>query len=133
MSDARNALYYGDNLDVLRRYVPDTSVDLVYLDPPFNSNQDYNVLFKRRGSTCLPGTNLGRSGPPPVRVRRVRGRANFSARRAGSNWQFPWRGGKRSREECRHSGRGDRGLDAAVLPIWASGVRGNVVDDIMLR
>src|ERR1022692_2201477 len=40
-----NELYYGDNLDVLRRYVKDESVDLVYLDPPFKSNQDYNVLF----------------------------------------------------------------------------------------
>ncbi len=43
-----NALYYGDNLDVLRRYVKDETVDLVYLDPPFNSNQDYNVLFGER-------------------------------------------------------------------------------------
>lgn len=42
---ADNALYYGDNLDVLRRYVKDASVDLVYLDPPFNSNANYNVLF----------------------------------------------------------------------------------------
>ena len=41
-----NLLYYGDNLDILRRYVKDESVDLVYLDPPFKSNQDYNVLFK---------------------------------------------------------------------------------------
>lgn len=41
-----NALIYGDNLDVLRRYIPDESVDLVYLDPPFNSNATYNVLFK---------------------------------------------------------------------------------------
>lgn len=40
-----NYLYYGDNLDVLRRYIKDESVDLVYLDPPFKSNQDYNVLF----------------------------------------------------------------------------------------
>jgi site-specific DNA-methyltransferase (adenine-specific) len=40
-----NVLYYGDNLDVLRRHVPDESVDLVYLDPPFNSNATYNVLF----------------------------------------------------------------------------------------
>lgn len=40
-----NVLYYGDNLDVLRRYVKDESVDLVYLDPPFNSNATYNVLF----------------------------------------------------------------------------------------
>ena len=39
------ALFYGDNLDVLRRYVGDDEVDLVYLDPPFNSNADYNVLF----------------------------------------------------------------------------------------
>ena len=43
-----NTLYYGDNLDVLRRYVADESVDLVYLDPPFNSNASYNVLFKER-------------------------------------------------------------------------------------
>jgi len=40
-----NHLYYGDNLDVLRRYIADESVDLVYLDPPFNSNATYNVLF----------------------------------------------------------------------------------------
>jgi len=41
-----NVLYYGDNLDILRRYIPDASADLVYLDPPFNSNRDYNVIFK---------------------------------------------------------------------------------------
>jgi len=41
-----NALYYGDNLDILKRYVGDGEVDLVYLDPPFKSNQIYNVLFK---------------------------------------------------------------------------------------
>lgn len=40
-----NSLFYGDNLDVLRRYVHDETVDLVYLDPPFNSNANYNVLF----------------------------------------------------------------------------------------
>ncbi|HZL50876.1 MAG TPA: DNA methyltransferase [Terracidiphilus sp.] len=43
-----NKLYYGDNLDVLRRYIPDQSVDLIYLDPPFNSRQDYNVLFAEK-------------------------------------------------------------------------------------
>ena len=44
----RNRLYYGDNLDILRtrEYFPDESVDLIYLDPPFNSNRNYNVLFK---------------------------------------------------------------------------------------
>lgn len=41
-----NRLYYGDNLDVLREHVADASVDLVYLDPPFNSNASYNILFK---------------------------------------------------------------------------------------
>lgn len=46
-----NRLYYGDNLDVLRRYVADESVDLVYLDPPFNSNADYNVLFAEKSGT----------------------------------------------------------------------------------
>ena len=43
-----NALYYGDNLEILREHVPDESVDLVYLDPPFNSNASYNVLFRER-------------------------------------------------------------------------------------
>ena len=42
-----NTLYYGDNLDVMREFIPDESVDLVYLDPPFNSARDYNVLFKQ--------------------------------------------------------------------------------------
>ena len=47
MSDASsNTLYYGDNLRILRDYLPSASVDLVYLDPPFNSNRSYNVLFK---------------------------------------------------------------------------------------
>ena len=51
MDDAPNTLYYGDNLDILRRYVGDESVDLIYLDPPFNSNADYNVLFAERDGT----------------------------------------------------------------------------------
>lgn len=41
-------LFYGDNLDVLRRHIDDESVDLVYLDPPFNSNANYNILFAER-------------------------------------------------------------------------------------
>jgi len=40
----KNQLYYGDNLTVLREHINDESVDLIYLDPPFNSRQDYNVL-----------------------------------------------------------------------------------------
>lgn len=45
-----NRLYFGDNLDVLRRHIKDDSVDLIYLDPPFNSNATYNVLFKEHGN-----------------------------------------------------------------------------------
>ena len=45
---ASNLLYYGDNLDILRRYMKDETVDLVYLDPPFNSNTNYNVLFAEK-------------------------------------------------------------------------------------
>jgi len=44
-----NILYYGDNLDVLRQHVPGESIDLVYLDPPFNSNASY-----RRGRSQWP-------------------------------------------------------------------------------
>lgn len=42
----KNTLYYGDNLDILHEYIETESIDLVYLDPPFNSNRNYNVLFK---------------------------------------------------------------------------------------
>jgi len=44
----KSILYYGDNLDVLRRHIQADSVDLVYLDPPFKSNQDYNILLKEK-------------------------------------------------------------------------------------
>ena len=47
-SNWRNKLYFGDNLDILRENVADESVDLIYLDPPFNSNATYNVLFHER-------------------------------------------------------------------------------------
>ncbi len=43
----RNTLYYGDNLNVLREQVADESVDLIYLDPPFNSARNYNLLVKQ--------------------------------------------------------------------------------------
>jgi len=51
MSDERSTnwkdtLYFGDNLDVLKKYIPDDVVDLVYIDPPFNSGATYNLLFK---------------------------------------------------------------------------------------
>ena len=49
-----NTLFYGDNLQVLREYVPDDSVDLVYLDPPFNSNAAYNILFREKSGEESP-------------------------------------------------------------------------------
>lgn len=47
----RNTLFYGDNLPILREYIPSESIDLIYLDPPFNSNRSYNVLFKNESGT----------------------------------------------------------------------------------
>lgn len=46
-----NTLYYGDNLIILREHIPTESVDLVYLDPPFNSSRNNNVLFKYEHGT----------------------------------------------------------------------------------
>jgi 16S rRNA G966 N2-methylase RsmD len=64
---AENILYYGDNLDVLRQHVKDEIVDLVYLDPPFNSAQDYNVLFAEHGTRVAMrfGAIFTRRPPPP--------------------------------------------------------------------
>ena len=41
-----NVLYFGDNLEILRKYIPDNSIDLIYLDPPFSSKKDYNIIFR---------------------------------------------------------------------------------------
>lgn len=49
--DWKNQLYFGDNLDIMREYIADESVDLIYLDPPFNSNATYNVLFEEKNGT----------------------------------------------------------------------------------
>ncbi|MBC7349632.1 MAG: hypothetical protein H5U05_06635 [Candidatus Aminicenantes bacterium] len=46
-----NIIYYGDNLDILGRYIPDESVNLVYLDPPFKSDQNYNILFREQNGS----------------------------------------------------------------------------------
>ena len=47
----KNLLYYGDNLQILHDYIKDETVDLIYLDPPFKSNQDYNVLFAEQNGS----------------------------------------------------------------------------------
>ena len=61
-----NALYYGDNLEVLHEHIKDESVDLIYLDPPFNSKRDYNLLFKtpkgHESDAQRPGSSASVSG-----------------------------------------------------------------------
>ncbi|MGL5134636.1 MAG: DNA methyltransferase, partial [Planktothrix sp.] len=44
-----NQLFYGDNLEVLRKYIKDESVDLCYIDPPFNSKRNYNQIYNNLG------------------------------------------------------------------------------------
>lgn len=46
-----NTLFYGDNLFILREHIPSESIDLIYLDPPFNSSRSYNVLFQDETGT----------------------------------------------------------------------------------
>ena len=46
-----NKLYFGDNLDIMRDHIADESVDLIYLDPPFNSKATYNVLYDEANGT----------------------------------------------------------------------------------
>ena len=45
-----NKLYYGDNLDVMRKFIRDESVDLCYIDPPFNSKRNYNQIYNNIGN-----------------------------------------------------------------------------------
>jgi len=50
----KNLLYYGDNLEIIRLHMEKESVDLIYLDPPFKSSQDYNVLFAEKNGSLSP-------------------------------------------------------------------------------
>jgi site-specific DNA-methyltransferase (adenine-specific) len=52
--DWKNQLYFGDNLSIMRDYIPDESVDLCYIDPPFNSNASYNILFAEKDGKQSP-------------------------------------------------------------------------------
>ena len=61
-----NVPYYGDNLDILRRSLPDAAVDLVYLDPPFNSNRDDNVIFRDESSNATDAQLAGLRGHPAL-------------------------------------------------------------------
>jgi len=57
-----NQLFFGDNLNVLRDQIKDESVDLIYLDPPFNSKRDYNLLFKSPKSVAAVYDRRGKDG-----------------------------------------------------------------------
>ncbi len=48
-NQSKNQLFYGDNLEVLRRHIKDESVDLCYIDPPFNSKRNYNQIYNNIG------------------------------------------------------------------------------------
>ena len=59
-----NQLFFGDNFDVLRDHIASERVDLIYLDPPFNSNANYNILFKSKtgdGADALDAASVKRA------------------------------------------------------------------------
>lgn len=66
--DSNNKLYFGDNLRILREHVPDASLDLIYLDPPFNSSATYNVLFKDKSGEESAAQIDAEPYSPPSRV-----------------------------------------------------------------
>jgi 16S rRNA G966 N2-methylase RsmD len=61
-------LYYGDNLDILRRYLPDAAVELVSLDPPFNSNRADNVIFRDESANATDAQLLAFEDRVPDKV-----------------------------------------------------------------
>jgi len=86
----KNLLYYGDNVDVLRRHIKDGRVDLAYIDPPFNSNATYNVLFAARKRTQA------------VRSRRskTRGAGTTIIAAERQNWRQPFTSIPRWSQRC---------------------------------
>jgi 16S rRNA G966 N2-methylase RsmD len=68
-----STLYYGDNLDVLRRHLHDETVDLIYLDPPFQSGRDYNVLFEEQDGTKAAAQIQRGTVPVALSPRKLRG------------------------------------------------------------
>ncbi len=55
----QNSLYYGDNLEVLRKFVPSETVDLCYIDPPFNSKRNYNQIYNNIGTVPVVVPEVG--------------------------------------------------------------------------
>ena len=92
---SKNLLFYGDNLDVLPQWIDDETVDLIYLDRPFNSNRTYNVLFKPKsgeeGSAQITAfTGQGALSPPDLLAA---GGAPLRAEPPGSSAALPPAGG----------------------------------------
>ena len=56
-TEAENKVYYGDNIDILRRRMRDETVDLCYIDPPFNSKRNYNQIYNNIGTEGLQRDN----------------------------------------------------------------------------
>jgi site-specific DNA-methyltransferase (adenine-specific) len=73
----KNQLYFGDNLDILRNYIPPASVDLIYLDPPFNFKATYNVLFAEKS---------GEQSAAQIPRSRTPGTGGQSPRRPTTRW-----------------------------------------------
>jgi len=69
--DEKNKLYFGDNLKILQQYVPDASVHLIYLDPPFNSSATYNVLFKEKSGEESAAQIMAFDAVAPLYERRL--------------------------------------------------------------
>ena len=78
----QNQLYFGDNPQVLREHIADASVDLIYLDPPFNSKRDYNLLFTQ--GTAVAGMAAHAACPFASGLRPVRGAPSRGAFRSRS-------------------------------------------------
>jgi DNA modification methylase len=60
-------LYYGDNLEILKRYLKDESVDLVHLDPPFNSAQNWNAFFQERDGSVAATDETFKKAPESMK------------------------------------------------------------------
>ena len=90
----KNTLYFGDNLQVLREHIADASVDLIYLDPPFNSKRDYNLLFK---TPKAPKRAKGNEAPraAPVEAESSYGDAQITA------FEDTWHWGPQAENEFR--------------------------------
>lgn len=58
VNNLSGTLFFGDNLPIMREHIPDESIDLIYLDPPFNSNADYNILFEDESGRAAPSQIL---------------------------------------------------------------------------